>query len=79
MNLKDYFENRLATQGEIAAAVGVTQGYVSHWCKGRSQIPAEKVLQLYWATDGNVSPHEMRPDIYPDPEWVPSVAGESAA
>lgn len=79
MKLKDFFEDKLATQGEIAAEVGVTQGYVSHWCNNRSPIPAEKVLPLFWATGGRVSPHEMRPDIYPDPEWTPPIADESAA
>jgi|TARA_Y100000310_G_C20073415_1_gene530455 DNA-binding transcriptional regulator YdaS (Cro superfamily) len=39
--------------------------------KWRRRIPAERVLDIYHATNGEITPHEMRPDIYPDPDWRP--------
>lgn len=32
-------------------------------------LPAERVLDV-WAFTG-LSPYQLRPDLYPDPEWTP--------
>lgn len=37
---------------------------IQHWKNGR--VPAEWVLPLHRATDGVVSCHEIRPDLYPE-------------
>lgn len=34
---------------------------------GRSQLSPEKVLRIAEATNFEVTPHELRPDIYPNP------------
>lgn len=49
--------------------MGVTVQAVRKWLV--SGIPAERVLPIYRATRGAVTPHQMRPDIYPDPTWLP--------
>jgi len=35
------------------------------------QIPAARVIPIYRATQGKVTPHEMRGDLYPDPKMRP--------
>ena len=45
-----------------AAAEGIRQA-ISQW----SRVPADRVLSVEDATDGNVACHEMRPDIYRAP------------
>jgi len=58
----------LGSQAALADALDVSRMTVTRW---RGRIPAERVLPIYHATEGQISPHEMRPDIYPDPAWRP--------
>jgi len=60
----------LGSQAQLAKTLRVSAMAVSQW-KGR--IPAERVLQIYRVTDGRVTPHEMRPDIYPDAFYRPQL------
>jgi len=54
----------------IARAIGDISGEaVRKWAL--AGVPAERVLAICRATQGEVTPHELRPDIYPDPEWMP--------
>jgi DNA-binding transcriptional regulator YdaS (Cro superfamily) len=64
----DKIKQVLGSQAALATALDVSRMTVTKW-KGR--IPAERVLPIYHATEGQISPHEMRPDIYPDPAWRP--------
>ncbi|MBU2854744.1 transcriptional regulator [Acidithiobacillus ferriphilus] len=58
----------------FARKMGVSAEAVRKWelllDKGAS-IPAGRVLPLVRATEYRISPHELRPDLYPDPNWVP--------
>jgi DNA-binding transcriptional regulator YdaS (Cro superfamily) len=58
----------LGSQARLAKTLRVSAMAVSQW---KDRIPAERVLDIYRATDGKVTPYEMRPDIYPDPAWRP--------
>ncbi len=51
--------------GAAANAIGVAQPVVSHWRK--RGVPAERVLAIAGATTWKVRPHDLRPDIYPNP------------
>jgi DNA-binding transcriptional regulator YdaS (Cro superfamily) len=73
MTLREYLENTGQIQSDFAGILGVTQGVVSHWLTGRNRIPAETVIQIYKVTGGKVKPYDMRPDIYPDPDWSPVI------
>jgi transcriptional regulator with XRE-family HTH domain len=73
MNLTDYLQT--TTQAEFAKRLGVTQGLVTHWVNGRTRITAERAVQIEQVTDGQVTRHELRPDIFgahaqakPEPE-----------
>jgi DNA-binding transcriptional regulator YdaS (Cro superfamily) len=59
-------ENAIRQSGSASAlglAVGVTKMAVSLW--RRNGVPAERVIQVYKVT--GVTPHELRPDLYPNP------------
>lgn len=67
MDLSEYLET--TTQQKLADAireddgVGVTQGAISQWL--RKGVPPERVLQLVRVSNGAMSCHDLRPDIYP--------------
>ena len=44
---------------------GVKQTNVWNWLNREKRVPAERVLAVEQATDGQVSRHELRPDLYP--------------
>ena len=56
--------------GALAERIGRTRQALYLW---RDRIPAECVLPIEPATDGAISRHEMRPDLYP-----PAETGEAA-
>ncbi len=54
-------------QTALAAKIGKTQGHVSKWLE-RDALPADMVLAVEQAT--GVPRHDLRPDIYPDENFV---------
>lgn len=59
-------ENAIRQFGSASAlgkAVGLSKMAVSLW--RRNGVPAERVLQVFDVT--GVTPHELRPDLYPNP------------
>lgn len=57
---------------------------VSKWAE--AGVPGERVLKMAEATDYEVTPHELRPDLYPNPDdgvpmsrRVPPEQGRAAA
>lgn len=57
----------LGGQSALARAIGgpVKQGHVWYWLNERDgQVPAEHCLAIEAATEGRVSRHELRPDVY---------------
>ncbi|WP_411172254.1 transcriptional regulator [Klebsiella oxytoca] len=59
-------ENAIQQSGSASAlglAIGVTKMAVSLWRK--NGVPSSRVIQIYKAT--GVTPHELRPDLYPNP------------
>jgi len=52
----------LPSQAELARRLGISQQAVSKW---RGRVPAEKVLAYAEATGWKVTPHDLRPDLYP--------------
>ena len=58
----------------VASLMGVHKTAMTRWAKGR--IPAHRVLEVERIT--GIPRHELRPDIYPLPTHVPSLAGACA-
>lgn len=55
----------VGSQHRLAVAIGVKQQHISNWLLRDKRLPAEHVLPIEHATGGQVSRHELRPDIYP--------------
>lgn len=53
------------SQAALAKAIGVKPQHVWNWLHRDKQVPAEQVLPIEAATDGKVTRHELRPDLYP--------------
>ncbi|HCT3929871.1 MULTISPECIES: Cro/CI family transcriptional regulator [unclassified Citrobacter] len=49
---------------KLAFAIGVSGMAVSQW-KSKGSVPSSRVLQIYNVT--GITPHELRPDLYPNP------------
>lgn len=64
MNLETYCSER--GQTALATALGVSQGLVWQWLNGRTKVTAEKAIEIEKATDGQVTRHDLRPDLYPE-------------
>lgn len=60
----DKIKTALGSQAELARQLGIGVAAVTHW-KRRGRIPADRVLAIERITGGQVSRHEMRPDLYP--------------
>ncbi|RTP94498.1 Rha family transcriptional regulator [Enterobacter sp. WCHEn045836] len=58
--------NRAGNATKLAFLLGIKPMSVSRW-KNRYQgvVPAERVLPIFKIT--GVTPHELRPDLYPNP------------
>lgn len=54
------------TQAAVAAIVGARQQSVGHWL--RDGVPAKHVIDLCADVAFEVTPHQLRPDIYPHPD-----------
>jgi len=58
------------TQKALAKAVGVTQGMVSFWLLGKTDVAWDKAIKIEEVTDGKVTRSDLRPDIFGHPESV---------
>lgn len=52
------------SQSRLATALNLKPMAISQW-KRRGRIPVEHVLAIEQLTGGQVTRHEMRPDLYP--------------
>ena len=52
----------LGGQEKLAEKLRVSKQAVTKW---RKKVPAERVLGIESATGGEVTRHELRPDLYP--------------
>ncbi|HGB5894214.1 TPA: transcriptional regulator [Salmonella enterica subsp. enterica serovar Kottbus] len=63
---------RRFTQAKLAASIGLPQQVISRWVNGEP-VPPKRVIQLCELLGWDVTPHEIRPDIYPNPtDGIPS-------
>lgn len=62
MNLSDYLQT--TTQASFAKQLGVSQGLVSQWIRGRTAITAKRAIEIEDATNGTVSRFELLPEIF---------------
>jgi DNA-binding transcriptional regulator YdaS (Cro superfamily) len=65
MKLKTYLKSEALTLKQFADKVGCTPGAVWQWATDYQKITAENALLVEKATDGKVTRHELRPDLWP--------------
>lgn len=63
-------------QVSLAKAIGATQQHIWNWLNRDKQVPADRVLPIVSAVRGQVRPYDLRPDIYPDPDWMPPASDQ---
>ena len=51
----------------MSIKVNEKSNVISMWLQ-RKKIPSEKVILVSQATNYQVTPHELRPDLYPHPQ-----------
>lgn len=51
-------------QTAMARQLGVSQGLIWHWCVGRLKVRAERCGDIEVATGGQVTCHDLRPDVF---------------
>ncbi|MBK0003400.1 YdaS family helix-turn-helix protein [Erwinia sp. S38] len=54
---------KFGSASSLGSVLGVSKMAVSLWRK--NGVPADRVLSIFNAT--GVTPHELRPDLYPNP------------
>lgn len=54
-------------QSALGRACGTNQAVVWYWLNRARRVPAEYVLRIEAATDGQITRHDLRPDLYPRP------------
>lgn len=65
MKLKDYFnsfDHPTIRKKEFGKQVGVSTVAVNVWCSRR--VPDSRIMEVYQATDGAVTPFDMNPKKY---------------
>jgi DNA-binding transcriptional regulator YdaS (Cro superfamily) len=60
----------VGSQAALAKALKVKPQHVWNWLNRDDRVPAEQVLPIEAATDGKVTRHDLRPDIYPPADKV---------
>ena len=60
----------LGSQMALARAIGVSQARVWNWLNRGDNVPAEVCRDIERATDGRVTVHELRPDVFGESEAV---------
>ena len=64
-------------QSALARKLGCTPQAVLKMC-ATGRVPAERVLAIEEATDGAVTRHDLRPDLYPSQDTLPATSPEAA-
>ncbi|MEM9151368.1 MAG: YdaS family helix-turn-helix protein [Cyanobacteria bacterium P01_F01_bin.3] len=63
MSAFDRIKDVFGSQSELARLLDVHPMVVSQW-KRRRRIPAEWCIEIADASNGEISPSELRPDLY---------------
>lgn len=55
------------TQARLARKINVKPQAIHGW-RQAGQVPPDRVIDISKAVDYGVTPHDLRPDLYPHPE-----------
>ena len=54
-----------------ARVAGISRAATQQWKGSEEPVRSEHVLPFVRALGGRFRPYDFRPDIYPDPDWLP--------
>lgn len=63
---------------KLATLLGISKQRVSNW-RAAGVVPADSVLAVVRVLDGQVTPFELREDLYPDPAWLPPDVAQASS
>ena len=59
-------------QAALAKSLGISDQAVSKWLK--KGIPSDRILDVCRISNWQITPYELNPRLYPDPNWLPPEA-----
>jgi DNA-binding transcriptional regulator YdaS (Cro superfamily) len=62
--LQKYLDESETSRADFAKAAGISESLVGHWCNGLRLVPPEQAIRLAKITKWQVTPHQLRPDIW---------------
>lgn len=65
MKIADYLSHKALSQQDFADLIGVSQGMVHQWIRGKTPVTPTKCVRIERATEGLVS----RKDLHPN-DWA---------
>lgn len=68
MNLDTWISKEGLPHKEVADLLGTTMHSLAAWLRNRVDISIDNVWKIYEVTNGEVLPHEMRPDVFKQDE-----------
>ena len=68
MQLRDYLRQEGLTATAFGAKMRLSHAAVVRWMNGTRRISAERAIEIERATQGAVTRHDLRPDLYPRDE-----------
>ena len=77
MITRDQVLQLFPTGAAAARAMGITRQAVREWKGSDKPVPPAHALPIVRAVHGRVTPHQLRPDLYPDPDWLPPDLAQS--
>ena len=63
MKFNEYIAGK--NQTAFAKKLGVSQTIVNAWVRSQKRISGERVFEICMLTDWQVTPYDLRPDLYP--------------
>ena len=67
MNPLQHAAKIIGGQALLAKALRVTPQAVSQWARG-ALVPVPRVIEIARLSNWSVTPHDLRPDVYPHPD-----------
>ena len=66
MKAISYATQLMGTQEALGKLISVSQPTIHSWIAGEYTISGEYVIPVEKATNGKVTRHQLRPDLYPE-------------
>ena len=78
MDIKDFI-NEVGVH-QAALALNCSEAAAKHYRNGIRKVRPQNVIPICKSTNWRITPHELRPDIYPNPDdGLPRTPPEDAA